>query len=205
MLLPQPTIDLVEKYGHKFDTDRNTVVVEEAIARLISSFPRNDEFPDVLLKVTAINRLYSTNIYAVVAIAEHIASLNIDAFLVDGDPNAVEQIARIRLKGTVKERRNYSFASKYCSWHNQAAYPIYDSRARSTLWAYKQQDKFHNFSSADLWCENGYRKYREIVDAFRLFYGLEKMSFKTVDKFLYWFDPTSEAKTHPILSEALQM
>lgn len=120
--------------------------------------------------------------------AKHIVACNVDTLLAGGSPEAVELIAKVRLADDSKERHLYSFASKYCSWHNPAEFPIYDSRARNTLWKYRRQDKFHDFSSEELWCYNGYGKFREIVDAFRDYYGLREFSFKEIDKFLYWFD-----------------
>jgi hypothetical protein len=199
--LPKPTIELVRELGTQFDSDHNTALIEYTLARLVGQFPRNEDIRDVLLKVTTINALYSTNIYAVVALAEHIAQLNIDSLLVSGDPEAVELVAKIRFNGDSKERHNYSFASKYCSWHNRAAFPIYDSRVRSNLWRYKKQDRFHNFSSNDVWCYNGYRTFRQIVSVFRSHYGLAEMNFKEIDKFLYWFDPKGNYNSTPLSTQ----
>jgi len=123
-LLPKPTVELVRELGGRFDDDPNTKPIEEAITVLMSQFPRNEDIRHVLLKVTTINALYSTNIYAVIVLAEHIVHYNIDSLLASGDPEALELVARIQFKGDRKERHNYSFASKYCSWHNQAAFPI---------------------------------------------------------------------------------
>ncbi len=113
-LLPKPTVALVRKFGNEFDHDPNTALIEQALATLMSQFSRNEDIREVLLKVTMINALYSTNIYAVLALAEHIAQHNIDYLVASGDPDAVEIVAKIRFKGDRKERHNYSFASKYC-------------------------------------------------------------------------------------------
>jgi hypothetical protein len=53
----------------------------------VDAFPGNTQIEDVLLKVTAINRLYSTNLYAVYPMTQHIVGLNIDPRLKEHDPN----------------------------------------------------------------------------------------------------------------------
>jgi hypothetical protein len=188
-LLPRPTVALVKEVGKRFDNDSSTSPIEIALTKLIDKFPQNADLADVLLKVTTINGLYSTNIYSLVALARHIWKLdNIDAMVSVGDTRAVELIAKIQFKGDQKDRHLYSFASKYCSWHNQKDFPIYDSRARNTLWKYRKQDRFYHFSSDDVWCYHGYAKFCEIVEAFRDNYGLKDLNFKSIDKFLYWLD-----------------
>jgi hypothetical protein len=89
--------------------------------------PRNVDAGEVSVKVAALNGLYATSIYGIAQMARHIVSLNIDDPLSSGraDPGLVERIARLEQKGKV--RRNYSFATKYCSFHRPDVYPIYDS------------------------------------------------------------------------------
>ena len=38
--------------------------------------------------------------------------------LATGSPEIVDKIARVTLSINGKVRNNYSFATKYCSWHN---------------------------------------------------------------------------------------
>src|SRR5206468_1151652 len=103
----------------------------------------NTSLEDILLKVVALNDLYRTGILATYRVAEHIFQLNIDPLLEAGQSEAVARIARVQL-GTVA-RNNYSFATKYCAWHNPDAYPIYDSYVDNLLWGYKKQDQFDTF------------------------------------------------------------
>jgi len=60
-------------------------------------------------------------------LAEHILSRNIDAKLRDESLELVGEIARIEING--KLRNNYSFASKYCHWHQPEKYPIIEKRS----------------------------------------------------------------------------
>lgn len=96
--------------------------LKDALSVLVRHFPRNVELPHVLLKVVALNKLYSTNILDVETVARPITGLRIDAPLSGGSSQAVDLIASVRIAGKV--RYNLSFATKYCSWHNPTAYPI---------------------------------------------------------------------------------
>jgi hypothetical protein len=127
-----------------------------------------------------INKLYSTNILAVHNVARCIVGHDVDANLGRGSLDAVMKIAPVSING--KTRWNLSFASKYCSWHNSDAYPIYDSCARVALWAYKKQYSFKQFTSNDLL---DYLEFASIVAAFRRHFDLESLTLKEVDKFLY--------------------
>ena len=83
-----------------------------------------------------------------------------------------------------KIRRNYSFASKYCSWHAPNTYPIYDSFVDQLLWAYQKQENFATFKREELL---QYVRYREILDKFREHYALRQFSYKDLDKFLWLY------------------
>jgi hypothetical protein len=90
------------------------------------------------------------------------------------------------------ERRYYSFATKFRSWHNQDAHSLWDYNVDEALWAYKKQDRFAIFKRQEL-CE--YPRLTEVVKEFRTFYGLQQYSHKDVDKFLWRIgDPLMKAK-----------
>jgi hypothetical protein len=193
--LPSPTPDLVVSYVQKFDDSQATV--ERALSKLFTLFPNNDKPEDVLLKVITLNALYSTGILATFKVAEHIFRLNIDAEIRAGLPGAVHRIAHVQLGENT--RNNYSFATKYCAWHNPISYPIYDSFIDQMLWGYKKQDRFDNFYRQDLW---QYDRFTKIMFHFRDHYNLTAYSIKDIDKFLWlagynyfppsWKKPISE-------------
>jgi vacuolar-type H+-ATPase subunit C/Vma6 len=80
-------------------------------------------------------------------------------------------------------RQYLSFASKFCSWHNPTAYPIYDGNVRECLSLYQKQDSFAQFrNKEDLYY---YQKLFDAVLAFRSHYGLNSLTFKQLDKFMY--------------------
>jgi hypothetical protein len=176
-MLLTPTVDLVEAECREFD--RENSLIEEALGQLRTQFPRNADPSHVLLKVLVLNQLYSTRINSIdiEPLSRYIAGLGIDTLLGQGSPSAVD---RITLCPNL--RRYLSFASKFCSWHNPAAYRIYDGNARACLWSYKKQDQFAKFHLQDLWY---YEKFRATVVAFSAFYGLDRLTLKHLGKFLW--------------------
>ena len=187
--LPPPTIELVKAEGDKFD--RESQLVEEALGQLSARFPRNTETSHVLLKVLVLNKLYATQIndIDVERVARHIAGLGIDSRLDAGSPDAVDLIANVKIGDKV--RNNFSFGTKYCRWHNPAAYAIYDSNVDACLWCYKKQDSFTTFARQDL-RYLGYPVFLRIVTAFRDVYGLKSFTFKQLDKFLWEKGPQAK-------------
>jgi len=178
-LLPRPTVELVEAECREFDSEPWTKLGEEAIKQLREQFPRNTKASHVLLKILVLNKVYSTRINDVDVwpLAHHIAEREIDALLDQGAPVAVERIYNCK-----NMRMYYSFATKFCSWHNPTAYPIYDSYADACLWAYKKQDAFADFHRQDL---GYYEKLVGVVSAFRSHYQLDRFTFREIDKFMY--------------------
>lgn len=147
--------------------------------------PRNVDVGEVSVKVAALNGLFATSTYGVVQMARHIVSLNIDDPLSSGraDPDLVERIARLEQKGKV--RRNYSFATKYCSFHRPDVYPIYDSLVVEILnGLLKQGEACDTFEPGETW--NGdYGVYCRSVAGFRHHFGLDEFSIRDIDKYLW--------------------
>ncbi len=189
--LAQPTHDRVNEYIKKFD-DSDAGLTDQALTRLVAAFPENHDESAVLLKATTINSLYATSIYAIFQVAHHICALNIDSELTQGSLTVVDKIATITLRGKIK--RNYSFATKYCSWHRPDIYPIYDSFVAQLLWAYRQRDHFAEFKPAELWWH--YHCYKDIIEQFRAYYSLDQFNFKELDKFLWKY--SKEVSESPV-------
>ena len=98
-----------------------TLLTDQAIINLFEAFPENIKLEDIILKISVLNDLYSTNIFGTFIMAEHIQYLNIDIQLKRGDPTLVNRIASghgIVSSRTNRELNFYSFATKYCNWHN---------------------------------------------------------------------------------------
>jgi hypothetical protein len=154
------------------------VLDEEALRELWERFPKNSRVAHVLLKVVVLNELYKPRVRAIdlKPLASHIAGLGIDGLLAVGSPNAADLIMRC----PAVTSQYFSFASKYCSWHNPAAYPIYDSNVEDCLWWYRIHDGFTTYRRDSY----GYPEFLRIVTAYRNHYGLSSFAFKQLDKFL---------------------
>jgi len=177
-VLPRPTVELVEAECKAFDLEN--WLAEEALGQLRAQFPLNTDIRHVLLKVLVLNKLYGTMIrdIEVETVAKHIVGLGIDPLLAQGSLQAVTLIT-----DCPNVRQYLSFASKFCSWHNPAAYPIYDGNVRECLSSYQKQDSFAQFrNKEDLYY---YQKLFDAVLAFSSHYGLNSLTFKQLDKFMY--------------------
>ncbi|MGD0012495.1 MAG: hypothetical protein ABSE93_28635 [Terriglobia bacterium] len=177
-MLPRPTVELVEAECKAFDLEN--WLAEEALGQLRAQFPLNTDIRHVLLKVLVLNKLYGTMIrdIEVETVAKHIVGLGIDPLLAQGSLQAVTLIT-----DCPNVRQYLSFASKFCSWHNPTAYPIYDGNVRECLSLYQKQDSFAQFrNKEDLYY---YQKLFDAVLAFRSHYGLNSLTFKQLDKFMY--------------------
>jgi hypothetical protein len=101
-----------------------------------------------------------------------------------GSSEIVDTIAAVTISATGKKRWNYSFASKYCSWHKQGSYPIWDSRVKAYLtWLKQKPSGSFIVKNPDSW--KNYREFVDVVNKVRKVYDLGALSFKQIDKFLY--------------------
>lgn len=178
----RPTKQLVEQYLSDFRRSERYFLADQAITTLFNMLPANKSLDHVLLKVTVLNDLYGTNIYGTFDMARHICSLPVDAALRERSTNIVDQIANVTFSG--KSRQVFSFATKYCSWHDQDNYPLYDFYVDKLLMAYRSKDKFAVFAKIDL---RRYASYKIAVSSFRDHYDLNEYSFKQLDKFLWLY------------------
>lgn len=170
---------------------------EEALDRLFQDYaPGNKDIRDILLKAAALNAFYSTNIFSLYPVAEHILALDIDLRLQAGDPSLVEDLKTVEGSGTV--RRFYSFATKYCSHHRPEEFPIYDHYMTVTLRHFRDRDAFAPFQDGAL---EDYRRFREVLQAFRERHGLREFSWKELDRYLWQvgkeFFPRKYGKARP--------
>lgn len=183
--LKLPTNELVEEYNEKFETDERYYFGDQAIIKLFAKFPHNNKIEDVLLKISVINDLYSTNIFSTFKMAKHILSLNIDKELLSANSDIISRIATghgIPRQKDDGDRNFYSFATKYCSWHNPDQYPIYDNYVHRILWDYQQKDKFSDFKRSDI---KDFPIFKRIMIDFKSAYRLNEHNLKSIDKFLW--------------------
>lgn len=187
VFLEKPTVEAVKAAGKTFDKENK--IIEDALVGLLEHYPNNIKTADVLLKVLTLNALYSTQIPlygnripTVWEVVDHIVDLKIDSALDLGSSDLVFNIAKTEIQGK-KIHYNYSFATKYCSWHRQDLFPIYDSRVDEYLWHLQNQGYIDPFKRQEL---KKYSKLKEIITEFQDKCGLGEFNFKQIDKFLYY-------------------
>ena len=100
--LPTPCEDAIRMYLQSWDSLESYRTQEAALNKLFLEYaPNNTKIEDILLKTATLNTFYSTNIYSIYPVAQHILSLQIDERLISGDITLVDDIMH------VSDSRNY--------------------------------------------------------------------------------------------------
>jgi len=179
--IPKPCDESISRYLKEWNTLEKYTLQESSLGKLFHVYcPNNRDIESILLKVSALNDFYSTNIFDTYTVAKHILSLNIATRLEAGDLTLVNDIAAVNMGA--KTRNFYSFASKYCSHHIPDAFPIYDSYVDKMLRHYRKVDNFNKFNNKDL---KLYSKFIYVIESLREFYGVNSYSLRQLDIFLW--------------------
>ena len=154
---------------------------EKALDKLFMDVcKRNDNIEDILIKCSSLNDFYSTNIFDIHTVAQHILSLNIDKRLEKGDCSLVNDIAHVEVNG--KDHFFYSFATKYCSHHQPGRYAIYDSYVEKVLLSMNSRKHFANFKHEEM---KDYETYMSVIGAFQQKFRLMQYNIKQSDQYLW--------------------
>lgn len=180
--IPKPNKKIIEEYLIKWDNlEDHYIWQESSLDKLFhKDYKYNTDLNEILIKCSCLNDFYSTNIFLIYPVAKNIYDLKIDKRLKDGDPSLVNDIARVTISG--KEKVFYSFASKYCSHHNNIEFPIYDYFVDRMLMYFKSKDKFAKFTKYDL---KDYVKFKDILIRFKKFYNIDEYNLRDIDKYLW--------------------
>lgn len=177
--IPTPNKQELNKYLNIRNNLDDYVNQEKSLNKLfLQLIPNNTKIEDILLKCSTLNDFYSTNIFKVFPVAEHILELKIDNRLKDWDPTLVNDIATVTISW--KEKNFYSFASKYCSHHNDEDFPIYDNYVDKILVYFQKRDKFCKFKHTDL---KDYKIFKNVLLEFIKYYNLDCW-LKLLDRYL---------------------
>ncbi len=179
--IPTPSMDEVKYYLKKWSHLENYRLQEDALNKLFLELcPNNNNLEDILIKAATLNDFYSTNIFSIYPVAKHIYKLEIDERLKCGDPTLVKDLQYVTISSKLKNF--YSFTTKYCSHHNPVEYPIYDSYVDEVLRYFRKTDSFAIFKDSEL---KDYPKFKDILNNFRIFYGLDKYNLKQIDQYVW--------------------
>ena len=164
---------------------------ENVLLGIFEKYPNNTNLSEVLLKTTKLNTFYSTGILDIKSVSEHICNLantrDIDARIKSGDPSVVNEIAKVNHNGKII--CHLSFASKYCSFHNPDAYPIYDSIVWHAFTVLKKKGFLSIRPFSEQQIKADFKKYIDIYEHFILISGINnitpKPNYKDVDRYLW--------------------
>ena len=174
-------------------------IQESLLRKLVDEYPTHENKSAVETKVKLLNLFYSTGIQAVNLMAEHILSIeDIDGRLLQGDSKLVPQIAKLKVgKGDI--RFNYSFATKYCAYHQPKKFPIYDSIVALTFASLFEKGLFpkYKYSRGKSNTRNTYSKtefmdklkeydfYIKVYNHFMEEYDLTSLCYREVDSYIW--------------------
>jgi len=180
--IPRPSSELVKSYNEQWEELEPFSVPSAALDILFTkTYPSNTDLKQILIKATALNDLFKTNIMNIWPVAKHIKSLDIDKRLCEGDATLVNDLASVDF-GNDKLKNFYSFATKYCHFHQPGKFSIYDRYVANLLLHFKSVDKFYAFDAIDL---RNYPKYLTILKAFQKHYGLTEFNQRQLDHYLW--------------------
>lgn len=185
--IPKPTQKELEKWLDNWEKMENYRNQENALNKLFhETYPKNNDINEILIKVATLNDFYSTHILNIFKVAEHIKNIeNLDDRLQKGDEKLVKEIAKVGLKKkSGKKIIFYSFATKFCSHHNDKDFAIYDRYVEKILMHFKKLDDFSkNFTKKEDLKE--YSNFKSILfDDFRVYYKLD-CNLKELDRYLW--------------------
>lgn len=146
-----------------------------AMFKVCKDYPNNNNLEEVLIKSAVIDNFSSTNVFDLHSVARHIVQLKFDERIKSYDPLLVRDISEVEIGG--KKHRFYSFATKYCHYHNPDDYPIYDSYVAKVLCHF-----YKNIKEEQL---RKYETFKNTLQTFRSDYSLETLSTERLDNFLW--------------------
>ena len=138
----------------------------ELMTSCLTKYPDNKDIETVAMKIGLVDITNSTNIsrykryISVVELAEIIVSIpDIDNRIKNGDPDIVNIIARSN-----GEINLFSFASKYCCYHNRNLYEKDDYSIFDTVLSDYLPLYFHDIQQIDSWREKiDYKSYNDFI------------------------------------------
>ena len=157
---------------------------EKVLADIFTKYPNNTTLAEVILKVNLLNAFYSTGILDVVTVATHITNVNnVDARIQSGDDTVVRDIANVFHKSKNKAVNHFSFATKYCSFHQPQKFPIFDSFIAECFSQLSKNNYYQNKFPKNT-IRNCYSDFKKFYEEFINKEALPKY-YKEVDKYLW--------------------
>ena len=177
-----------EKYS-KIEGDE----LNDKLQKLFITFNNDNNKYDVLIKVAALNKIYSTAITNINPVVEQISKISKQSKKlekIEDYINYVDKISRIEWVNEKKQnfkRNNLSFASKYVHFLSHKKIPIYDSYIWIVIKGYLGQK---NNSKIVFSNPKNYLEFYKTFCDFKSAFNLKKYSNYQIDKFLWFYGRT---------------
>jgi hypothetical protein len=108
---------------------------------LYQTYRGNHHLNQVHIKVAVLEDFFAYHLSHTYQLAQHIAALNLDDRLSNGDATLIAEICKVPYKIDKDEQnRLYSFVSRYCNQHKAQLFPIYDQYSEACMAQYLEED-----------------------------------------------------------------
>lgn len=185
--LPDITKKTIEATLKRFDAEPNGGnKINESLSKLFEKINDQNNENEVLIKVAALNHIYSTNIIYIKPVAEKIKSkISNKEYSEEDYANLVDEISTVEwispATGEIRERKNLSFASKYIHFLSGLRTPIYDSYIWIVITGYLRKKNTRTTFNPP----KNYKEFYEKFNKFKKSYALDKYKNYEIDKFLW--------------------
>ena len=172
------TLAEIKKWDHRVARDKKYGKEQDIIERVIKLYPYNTDLVQIAMKVSVIDLTNSTQLsnyksrISLYDICQVILDIErFDERLAVGDPELVIEIAKKckNFDGVGKGVNLFSFASKYCCYHNiyqygRDDYSIYDKVVSDVLYLYSTKKNPLKKNQPDKWRQSiQYKEYNEYI------------------------------------------
>lgn len=183
----------IEKTEDDIKNDPVYSIQDKEIKSYLANYPKNNDRDIVIHKILLIDFTNSTNLrfrssenFSIFGLAEQIVRWNLDERIKAGDPEVVNEIADFAGASA------FSFASKYCCYHNfhcynKDDYSIFDGIVADSIPQYLDVTKQYIKQCRDKHGCN-YEKYHKLIDCLIAVYGLRDIPKirRKLDHFLWY-------------------
>ncbi len=189
MKLEKPSKEFIEKTLKLF-ADKEGDELNENLLKLFQTFNDDKNKFHVIIKVAALNKIYSTAITNINPVVEKIVKASNENPIFKSNDDYIEfvdiisKIKWINSKENSFERNNLSFASKYVHFLSGYTAPIYDSYIWIVINGYLGQKNNQKITFKN---PKSYREFYDTFEKFKKDLDLEKYTNYQIDKFLWQY------------------
>lgn len=171
----------LEKFHRAVSDDSQYGEEERMLERIMRNYPKNNDLDIIAMKVSVVDLTNSTQLsnykskISLYDISKIILDFHIDEDLKNGNPEIVHRLAEACKNFKKNNSSNgvnlFSFASKYCAYHNMYAYgrddfSIFDNVVSSNLYRYSTEKNPLRKMTPEIWRQNcDYEAYNQYIGA----------------------------------------